>query len=106
MARPTKSRVRAFSPFRSAAEEAEMKNDEQQWENEGGHMSCTSGRIVVVSGAGKPFKAIMSREGGEAIEREFATMREAEAFVSRNTPRAAERSTLYDRGPKRSQKDI
>lgn len=107
MARPKMPKSRVFSVFRSAAEEAEMKDKEQQWENEGGgHMSCTSGRIVMVSGAGKPFKAIMSREGEEPVECEFATMREAEAFVRRNTPRAAERSTMFDRGPRRSPEDV
>ena len=90
----TKPRTRGFSAFRSAFEEAEAKKD-----NEGGHMSYTSGRIVQASGTDKPFKAIMSQEDGRTIEREFATMRDAEAFVRRNTPRADERSTLYDRDP-------
>lgn len=93
----TKSKVRGFSAFRSAAEEAEMKILNQPRDNEGGHMSCTSGRIVRVIGGHSRFKAIMSQAGGGTIEVEFATMREAEAFVRRNTPCADERSTLYDR---------
>lgn len=89
-----KPKIRGFSAFRSAAEEAETKKD-----HESGHMSFRSGRIVRVSGTDKPFKAIMSEEGGGTLEREFVTMREAEAFVRKNTPRGDERSTLYDRDP-------
>ena len=92
-----KPRTRGFSAFRSAAEEAQMKKEQQLWDNEGGHMSCTSGRIVRLTDTHNRFKAIMSQTGGGTVEREFATMREAEAFVRRNTPRADERSTLYDR---------
>lgn len=92
-----KSKGRGFSIFRSAAEEAEMKNDEHNREDEGGHMSCTSGRIVSVPGSDKQFKVIMSRESGPESEHLFATMREAEAFIRRNTPRPPERSTTFDR---------
>lgn len=98
MAGSKKSERRGFSIFRSAAEEAAMKSDEQGRENEGGHMSCTSGRVVSVPNTDKPFKVIMSREDGETSEHVFATMREAEAFVRRNTPRPPERSTTYDQG--------
>ena len=102
MADPTQSITKGFTVFRSAAEEAEIKKVRERRGNEGGHMSCISGRIVRVNGTGKPFKAIMSQEGSRTIEREFATMREAEAFVRQNTPRGVERSTLYDRGPNNS----
>ena len=74
-----------------------MRDDEQISDNEGGHMSCTSGRVITARGSDKPFKVIMSRAGGETSEHWFATMREAEAFVRRNTPRPPERSTTYDR---------
>ena len=97
MAGSKESKRKGFSVFRSAAEEAEMRNDERTGENESGHMSCTSGRIVSMRGSDKPFKAIMSRESGETSEHLFATMREAEAFIRRNTPRPPERSTTYDR---------
>jgi hypothetical protein len=96
MGGPKEPKRKGFSIFRSAAEEAEMKSDEQSRESEGGHMSCTSGRIVSVPNADKPFKVIMSREDGETSEHAFGTMREAEAFVRRNTPRPPERSTTYD----------
>jgi hypothetical protein len=88
---------KSFIVFRSAAEEAKMKDDELNWDNEGGHMSCTSGRVITVRGKDKPFKVIMSLPDGETSEHRFATMREAEAFVRRNTPRPPERSTTYDR---------
>ena len=89
----------SFSVFRSAAEEADMRKDEHCWSIEGEHMSCTAGRIVSVRGGGgeQAFQVIMSRAGGETSEHVFATMREAEAFVRRNTPRAPTRSTTYDR---------
>jgi hypothetical protein len=63
----------------------------------GGHMSCTFGRITTVRSSDKAFRVIMSREVGEPSEHWFGTMREAEAFVRRNTPRPAERSETYDR---------
>ena len=90
----SKPRSGGFSAFRSAAEEAATRR-----RSEVGHMSFMSGRIAQVIGSDRPFKTIMSKENGETVEREFATMREAEAFVRRNTPRADERSTLYDRDP-------
>lgn len=102
MADPTQPKTKGFTIFRSAAEEAEIKKGRERPGDEGGHMSCISGRIVRVNGTEKPFKAIMSQEGSRTIEREFATMREAEAFVRQNTPRAVERSTLYDRRPNSS----
>ena len=37
---------KSFTVFRSAAEEAEMKRDEHGWDNEGGHMSSTAGRVT------------------------------------------------------------
>jgi hypothetical protein len=92
-----KPKAKGFSAFRSAAEEARMKRLEHPGHDEGGHMSCTSGKIVQVMGTHNRFKAVMSQARGGAIEFEFATMREAEAFVRRNTPRPDERSTLYDR---------
>ena len=60
---------RSFSIFRSAGEEAEMRKcEEPLGKDEGGHMSCTSGRIVSSHGAQLPFKAVMTREGGDTFE--------------------------------------
>jgi hypothetical protein len=93
-----RARGKSFTIFRSAAEEAEMKNAEQDWTNEGGHMSSTSGRVIHRSAEDLPFVAVLSHHGSERTEHGFATMREAEAFIKRNTP-VPERtlSKLYDR---------
>lgn len=89
---------KGFSVFRSTAEEAEMKGEEPGHDNEGGHMSSMSGRVIHRSGADMPYVAVLTHHGSESTERGFATMREAEAFIKRNTPvpgRAL--SALYDR---------
>ena len=65
---------------------------------EGGHMSSTAGRVVHVPGEDLPFVAILSHHGSEATRHGFATMREAEAFIKRNTPPPGRTlSQLYDR---------
>jgi hypothetical protein len=87
-----------FTAFRSAAEEAAMKREGEAWENEGGHMSSRSGCVRHVSGAELPFVAVLTHHGTEASEHAFATMREAEAFIKRNTPVPGRTlSELYDR---------
>jgi hypothetical protein len=98
MTQPNRPKRGGFSIFRSAQEEADMKVEEANQDTEGGHMSCTTGRIVSVPGSDKPFKAIMSLASGETSEHLFATMQEAEAFLRRNTPRPQPRSTTYDQG--------
>jgi hypothetical protein len=71
---------------------------EQALENEGGHMSSTAGRVTHVAGAELPYVAVLAHHGGDATEHGFATMREAEAFIRRNTPpRGRALSELYDR---------
>jgi hypothetical protein len=71
---------------------------EQAWENEGGHMSSTAGRVTRVAGAELPYVAILAHHGSDATEHGFATMREAEAFIKRNTPpQDRVLSELYDR---------
>lgn len=88
---------RNFSIFRSAGEEAEISaSNARQREDEGGHMSCTAGRVVSMLGAEIPFKAVMTREDGTTFEVSFSTMGEAEAFIRRNTPSPPARSTTYD----------
>jgi hypothetical protein len=75
-----------------------MDHEEQDWENEGGHMSSTSGRVVQVRGAQLPYVVILTHHGSEASEHGFVTMREAEAFIKRNTPvHGPALSALYDR---------
>ena len=88
----------SFTVFRSAAEEAEMKSDQENWDNEGGHMSSTAGRIGLLPGAERPYVVTLAHQTSVATEHAFATMREAEAFVKRNTPvPAAVLATTYDR---------
>jgi hypothetical protein len=72
--------------------------DESEAPPEGGHMSSRHGRVIHRPGAELPFVAVLSHHGREPSERAFATMREAEAFIKRNTP-VPERtlSALYDR---------
>ena len=83
-----------------------MNADTESWDNEGGHigiaegghMSSSSGRIVRVPGAELPYTVILTRLHLVDLSRSFRTMREAEAFVRRNTPVPAPvLSTLYDR---------
>lgn len=96
---------RSFTAFRSAAEEAAtkrdhdtMKGEEQAWDNEGGHMSSTAGRIKRVSDAKLPYLVTLAHHGSEPSEHGFSTMREAEAYIKRNTPLpGAILSTTYDR---------
>lgn len=105
MQEPGKSKDKSFTAFRSAAEEADSKREmdaikrgEQARENGGGHMSSTAGRVMHVAGIDLPYVVILTHQDSEATEHAFATMREAEAFIKRNTPvpgRAL--SALYDR---------
>jgi len=93
--RPTRE---SFTAFRSAAEEAAMKREEQTGDNEGGHMSSTGGRVIHIPGTELPFLVVLAHPGSEATKHFFASMREAEAFVRRNTPvPSANLSSLYDR---------
>jgi hypothetical protein len=79
-------------------EREEMKREEQSVEDEGGHMSSTAGRVMHVPGAELSYVAILSHHESEATQHAFATMREAEAFIRRNTPVPGRTlSALYDR---------
>lgn len=61
-------------------------------------MSAVGGRVVHCPDAELPFKVILTRDAACELERSFATMREAEDFIRRNTPVPARAlSTLYDR---------
>ena len=77
-----------------------MKREGQAADSEGGHMSSTSGRVTHEAGAELPFVVTLTRPEGEATEHRFGTMREAEAFIKRNTPVPGRTlSALYDRPP-------
>lgn len=102
---PGDAKDKSFTAFRSAAEEADTKRDtdaakrqEQSWDNEGGHMSSTAGRVTRVSRTNLPYVVLLEHHGRETSEHAFATMREAEAFIKRNTPvPGAVLATTYDR---------
>jgi len=92
------SKDTSFTVFRTAAEEVQMKHDHQAWDNEGGHMSSTGGRVMIKSGAELPYVVTLTHHLSETTEHPFASMREAEAFIKRNTPiPGALHSTTYDR---------
>ena len=77
-----------------------MNGEKPTLANEGGHMSSTAGHVMHIAGAELPYVVVLSHHGTEATEHAFATMREAEAFIKRNTPVPARAlSALYDRPP-------
>lgn len=90
------SQRKPFSVFRSAAEEAATKASQDEWDNEGGHMSSTSGLVVSTPGAELPYKVVLRHESSPDTERAFSTMQECEAFIRRNTPRPAAYKTAHD----------
>jgi hypothetical protein len=65
--------------------------------HEGGHMSSSFGRIIRTGDASLPYKAILTHDQCAETQCSFATMRDAEAFIRRNTPRPKPRSTFWDR---------
>ena len=94
---PTLSKPKHINAVRSAGEQTSSKGPEATWQFEGGHMSSTCGRIVSTPEGELPYKVILSHERSVDTEHAFASMREAEAFIRRNTPRPAARRTLMDR---------
>lgn len=75
-----------------------MKHHDQGWDNEGGHMSSTGGRVARVSSAKLPYVVTLTHHLRDATTHSFASMRDAEAFIKRNTPvPGAILSTTYDR---------
>jgi len=76
-----------------------MKQQGAAQRDEGGHMSCTSGRIVRSPSAGVPFTAVMTREDGGTFEVSFATMGEAEAFISAEHACPGSPIETYDHDP-------
>jgi hypothetical protein len=75
-----------------------MKRKQQTRDEDGGHMSSTSGRVIYNPSAKLPYLVVLTHHGIDDTQHSFATMREAEAFIKRNTPAsAASLSSLYDR---------
>jgi hypothetical protein len=84
----------SFTAFRSAAEEAETKRAH----DEGRPLTSIAGRVMQVAGADLPYVVTLTHPGSEATEHSFATIREAEAFIKRNSPAPGNAlSSLYDR---------
>jgi hypothetical protein len=84
----------SFTAFWSAAEEAEAKRTH----HEGRPLTSTAGSVMQVAGADLPYVVTLTHPGSEATEHSFATMREAEAFIKRNTPAPGNAlSSVYDR---------
>jgi hypothetical protein len=81
-----------FSVFRSASEEAEHES----WDNEDEHVNHMDGVVVSTPGRVMPYKAVLTRSAADRSEHSFATIREAEAFIRRNTPTPISRSALFD----------
>jgi hypothetical protein len=96
LANPISDEPKHFTAFRSVREEAGDRVSEETWANEGGHMSATRGRIISTPDGDLPYKVILSHHGSADTERPFASMRAAEAYIRRNTPRPAARSTSRD----------
>ena len=93
-----RSKDTSFTVFRSASEEAETVREQQSWDNEGAHMSSTAGRVTRVPGAKLPYVVTLMHHLSDATKHSFRSMREAEAFIKRNTPvPGAVFSTTYDR---------
>jgi len=89
---------KSFTVFRSAAEEAEMKRDEHGGDIEGGHMSSTAGRVTRTQRTKLPYMVTLAHHQSDETRHSFASMREAEAFIKRNTPvPRALLPTTYDR---------
>src|ERR1700759_4255318 len=92
------SKDTTLTVFPTVAEEAQLRQDEHSWDNEGGHMSSTGGRGVGKPEAELPYLVTLTHHLSEATEHSFASMREAEAFIKRNTPvPGAVLSATYDR---------
>ena len=67
-------------------------------DNEGGHMSSTTGHVIRRPGTNLPYVVVLSHHGSDETKHAFATMREAEAYIRRNTPVPSRTlSALYDR---------
>lgn len=100
------SKGSSFTVFRTAAEEAQLKQDEHSRDSEGGHMSSTGGRVMRKPEAQLPYVVTLTHHLSEATEHSFASMREAEAFIKRNTPvPGAPLSAIYDRPPQVSDRE-
>lgn len=100
-----KSKGVGFAPSRSASQATTKRGDdsmrcgEQALDDDSGQLNQPSGRIMHVAGAELPYVAVLNAPAGDSTEHGFGTMREAEAFIKRNSPMrtGGTLSPLYDR---------
>lgn len=76
---------------------AEFEQSER--DDDASHLNASSGHIVHFPNAELPYKVVLEHPGRDNSDHDFATMRESEDFLRRNTPTPPARSTLVDRGP-------
>jgi hypothetical protein len=74
-----------------------MTSRDDDHPHERGHMSSRFGRVVRTSDPDRPYTAILTHDQCAETKSSFATMREAEDFIRRNTPRPKPRGTFWDR---------
>jgi hypothetical protein len=72
-------------------------NGPEDFPGEGGHMSSRFGRVSRTSDPRLPYKVILTHDQCAETTCSFATMREAEDYIRRNTPRPRPRSTFWNR---------
>jgi hypothetical protein len=95
--RTARSERGAPAPLRAPLNEMGFGHE---WSNnEGEPVVCVTARVVLMSAGNLRYKVVVSRDGNDCSGHSFDTMREAEAFIRRNMPAPAPRSTLYDREP-------
>ena len=83
-----------------AAQQAAVRLEEEIWDNEGGHVMASGWRVVRSPAAEMPYTVILTHDDSEPTEHSFETMREAEAFIRRNTHAPSRGlSALLDRPP-------
>lgn len=74
-----------------------MKAEHDNWDNEGGHISAATSRVVHTPGCDMPYKVVLTSQAGDRTDHPFATIREAEEFIRRNTNLPIARSAMFDR---------
>lgn len=90
--------TKPFTGFSSAAEEARMKAEHDDGEDQAGHGSSAAGLIVFFPSSDLPYVVTLTHSSGVPSAHGFATMREAEAFIRLKTPAIGPSlSKTYDR---------
>jgi len=87
-------KAKSFTVFRSAADGAATRQEQQNWDNEGGHMSSTSGRVTRGTGT-LPHVAVLTHHGRQAPEPAFATMARPKRSSDETHPRLTRSSRMF-----------